>query len=227
MINQNTSCYIIAGHYGSGKTEIADNLALCFAKHKETVIADLDIVNPYFRTRECERLLAEYGVKVYSSNIHTNPYEDTPGIAPEISSCFLRRDRISLIDLGGDSAGARVLGRYKKIIPKDAEMWMVVNGNRHYTQDAKSALAYLKDMEAEALFRFTGLINNTHSCEETTVEDIKKGDHLVRELSEICGLPVIACCFRTDLSHTVQQLDTAGEKFPLTLMHRPQWMKYA
>ena len=134
MLDKQVSCYMIAGHYGSGKTEIADNLAVHFSQNgKETVIADLDIVNPYFRTRECQDVLEQYGVQVISNNFASSPYEDTPDLAPEIASCFFRTDRTNIIDVGGDPAEARVLGRYKKYMPEKYEMWMVINKRRYYT----------------------------------------------------------------------------------------------
>ena len=226
-MNRDTKCFIIAGHYGSGKTEIADNLALWFARGgQKTAIADLDIVNPYFRTRECEEALRDCGVEVVSSNFGASPYEDTPGLAPEIAACFLRTDRINVIDLGGDPAGARVLGRYKRYIPQSYEMWMVVNANRFYTRNAEAALKYLQDIETAAGLKFTGLINNTHCCEDTSVEDIQRGEALAEALSGLTGLPVVASCYMEGLTEEMQEVRTCGNKFPLALMHRPQWMRF-
>lgn len=219
-------CYVIAGHYGSGKTEVADNLALCAAgQGMETAIADLDIVNPYFRTRECEDALRSRGIKVISSNFYGSRYEDTPGLSPEIASCFLRRDRVNIIDLGGDPAGARVLGRYKLYLPEKYEMWLVLNKNRAATSTVQAAKGYLRDIEAAAGLRFTGIINNTHFCGATTAEDITTGSTLALELSALTGLPVIASCFAEGLG-SVQDAVIAGEAMPLRLLHRPRWMSF-
>ena len=227
MLDKQVSCYMIAGHYGSGKTEIADNLAVHFSRSgKETVIADLDIVNPYFRTRECQAVLEQYGVQVISSNFANSPYEDTPGLAPEIASCFFRTDRTNIIDVGGDPAGARVLGRYKKYMPEKYEMWMVINKRRYYTGTAVAALEYLRDIESSSGLHFTGLVNNTNCCEETTVSDLAEGDEMIQELSRITGLPVIAHCFPEQLNEQAGALKLGGDPLPLHLMHRPGWMKY-
>lgn len=227
MLDKGVNCYIIAGHYGSGKTELADNLAVYFSnQNKKTVIADLDIVNPYFRTRECEQELAQYGIEVVSSNFSRSPYEDTPGLAPELASCFFRTDRINVIDVGGDPAGARILRRYNQYMPEHYEMWMVVNRNRYYTGTAVAALEYLQDIENASGLKFTGLINNTHSCEETTTEDIKAGNEMIEELSRITRLPVVAYCYPETLEEIPKTLELKGDAMPLRLMHRPGWMKY-
>ncbi len=227
MFSSKKNCYIIVGHYGSGKTEIADNLAVRFASQgAETVIADLDIVNPYFRTRECQEELNALGVTVISSNFANNPYEDTPGLSPEIMSCFVKSDRTNIIDVGGDPAGARVLGRYRNYICDNYEMWFVVNKNRYYTGTALAGLEFLKDIEAVSGLKITGLINNTNSCEETTVEDIISGDEMVRELSQITGIPVVGSTYIKNLESEMSEKSVAGEKMILNLMHRPGWMKY-
>lgn len=227
MLDKESSCYIIAGHYGSGKTEIADNLAVYFSGlGKKTVIADLDIVNPYFRTRECEDVLGQYGIDVVSSNFANSPYEDTPGLAPEIASCFFRTDRTNIIDVGGDPAGAKVLGRYKKYMPEKYEMWMVINKRRYYTGSSVAVLEYFHDIEQSSGLHFTGLVNNTNCCEETTADDIKEGDAMVQEISRITGLPVTAYCYPKWLESSVCKLDLGGDALPLRLMHRPGWMKY-
>lgn len=227
MLDKQVKCYLIAGHYGSGKTEIADNLAAMLAENGEpTAIADLDIVNPYFRTRECREVLERSGVQVISSNFAGSPYEDTPGLVPEIASCFFRTDRTNIIDLGGDPAGARVLGRYKKYMPEKYEMWMVVNKRRYYTGTAIAALEYLRDIETVSGLRFTGLINNTNFCEETTAKDVADGDEMLLELSRITGLPIIAHSFPKQLEQDVLALKLNGKPLPLRLMHRPGWMKY-
>jgi len=226
-MEKKSACILIAGHYGSGKTEFADNLALHYAAQGEKVaIADLDIVNPFFRTRECEPILKEHGIEVYSSNLSDNPYEDTPGLAPEIASCFLRTDRVNIIDIGGDPAGARVLGRYKLYFPAKYEMWMVINANRRGTRDTDTAYRALREIEAAAGHSFTGLINNTHCCEETTADDLIRGTTMLEELAARTGLPVVASCYVHTMETALAACRLAGERFPMALLHRPNWMAY-
>lgn len=191
-----------------------------------TAIADLDIVNPYFRTRECEETLTAYGIQVYSSNFTESAYEDTPGMAPEIASCFIDRTRKNVIDVGGDPEGARVLGRYREYIPETYEMWLVVNANRYQTQNAQTVGAYLKSIEMTSRLKVTGLINNTHNCSETTVEDILRGQQIVREVASAEGIPPVAVCYERAMEKELEDFELAGERLVLSLYHRPGWMKY-
>lgn len=221
-------CVIIAGHSGSGKTEIADSLAVRFAREgRAAAIADLDIVNPYFRTRECEAELEKYGVEVISSSISGSPYEDTPALSPGIASCFFRTDRVNIIDLGGDPEGAVVLGRYAGCIRDGYDFWVVINANRYRTRTACEALSCLRSIESACGLAATGIINNTHACSESGVRDVLRGETVTGELSAMTGLPVVLTCFEEALSREMEGVATPGEKMPLRLLHRPRWMRSA
>lgn len=223
-MKKNHRIHIIAGHYGSGKTEFAVNYAIKRAEsHENVAVGDLDIVNPYFRSREKEIELKEKGIKVISSSIGYSSV-DVPALSPEIYSILQDENLEVVLDVGGNPNGARVLGRYHEYFKKDEyDMWMVVNGNRPETQDAKEVIKYIQSIQNTSRIFVTGLINNTHMLRETTKEDIIRGNQLVKEISQVTGLPII---YSAVIKEVVESIPTGieGEIFPLTLMMRPEWL---
>lgn len=182
---------IITGHYGAGKTEYAVNLALSLkGEGKRIALADLDIVNPYFRACERAELLRAAGVRMIVGACGGTM--DMPAIDPSV--LFLLQDRswTGILDLGGDPAGARVLGRFwGQLRAEEISLLFLVNANRPETRDPEGAMRYLRAIEAACGQRVTGLVNNTHLCEQTTAGEILKGAALVRSLSEAVGLPIV------------------------------------
>ena len=182
---------IITGHYGSGKTEYAVNLALHLAQTTENVaLADMDIVNPYFRSYEQAKRLEDSGIRVIVTSC--GGVADIPAINPEVMSIFQQEKWTGVLDIGGDPIGARVLARFApQLNPEDFDLLFVLNANRPETKDVESALQYMQGIEAECRQKVTGIVNNTHLCGETTAEDILKGARLAQQLSERTSLPVI------------------------------------
>ena len=182
---------IVTGHYGSGKTEYAVNLAEHLAAEMENVVlADLDIVNPYFRSYEQTKMLEEKGVKVIVTSC--GGVADIPALNPAVMSVFQDKKWIGVLDIGGDPIGARVLARFAHQIHEDEyDLLFVLNANRPETKDVESAINYMRGIEAECHLRVTGIVNNTHLCGETTVEEIFKGAALARAVSEETGLPIV------------------------------------
>lgn len=181
--------YIITGHYGSGKTEFAVNFALRLAQaEKSVVLADLDIVNPYFCSRERKEELEAAGVQTILPNKGNG---DLPALNPALLSLF-ESGRTGVMDVGGDPGGARVLGRFAariSVIPH--ELYCVLNFNRPETATPQAALRYLREIEASSNLRVTGLVHNTHLCTETTQEDILGGAKLAQETAALCRLPLV------------------------------------
>lgn len=183
---------IIVGGYGSGKTEIAVNLSRYLANTTscKIAIADLDIVNPYFRSREANQALEALGVRCI------NPtggefYADLPIILPEIKGAIERRDELLVLDVGGDDAGARVLSSLADSFEAGAyEMMIVLNGNRPFTSDVKGCMKMLGEIEQSSRLKFTGIISNTHLLDETTAQVVLDGLELARQVSKRSGLPV-------------------------------------
>lgn len=182
---------IITGHYGSGKTEFAVNYALALAASgKKTAIADLDIVNPYFRSREMEPMFIEKGIRVVSSSIKGRG-GDIPAISPEVLTLLQDKSYHAVLDVGGDKAGATALGRFHEYLDKEPyDMMFVINANRRQTNDKEGAVKYLRAIEEGSRQRVTALVNNTHLCGETTLEDILRGQKVCEEVSQALGLPI-------------------------------------
>ena len=182
---------IVTGHYGSGKTEYAVNLAMDMAGKMENVaLADLDIVNPYFRSYEQTKMLEDAGVKVIVTSC--GGVADIPALNPAVMSIFQQEKWNGVLDIGGDPIGARVLARFAHMIREgEYDLLFVLNANRPETKDVESALNYMRAIESECHLKVTGIVNNTHLCQETVLEEIFKGADLARALSEKTGLPIV------------------------------------
>ncbi len=216
---------IIVGHYGSGKTEFAVNYALKLSESCEKVtIVDLDIVNPYFRSREKKPLFTEKGIELISNSFNKDITAELPSLAANIHAPLQNPDRQVILDVGGDASGARTLARYKKFFTKDSyDLFFVVNANRPETDTFDKVLEYIQSIEAQTAISVTGLINNTHMLENTTVEDVLKGNTLITQLSEHLEIPVkYTCCIESiskDLPEEIQ-----GELFIIQMIMREKWM---
>ncbi len=183
---------IFAGHYGSGKTNIAINYAFRLKEHNGNVaIADLDIVNPYFRTKDAESILEDNGIKLISSP-YANSNVDTPALPAETYSIIHDKSISAVIDVGGDDRGALALGRYAEAIvsENDYEMLFVVNKYRYLTKTADETIEVMREIEDAGKVKFTGIVNNSNLGEETTSEDVLESMDYANEISAKTGLPV-------------------------------------
>lgn len=183
---------LFAGHYGSGKTNVAVNYALRMKKIFEKVtVADIDIVNPYFRTKDGEKILNECGIELISSE-YANSNVDLPALPPELYSITQKRDTAAVIDVGGDDRGALALGRYSSQIADENNyhMFLVINMYRPETRDAKSTYEIMREIEESGGLRFTAVVNNSNLGEETEPEDVLKSVGYAKEVSELTGLPI-------------------------------------
>ncbi|MBQ1262988.1 MAG: P-loop NTPase [Oscillospiraceae bacterium] len=184
---------IFSGHYGSGKTNIAVNYALKLRKEGlEVSIADIDIVNPYFRTRDSEKELKEAGVQLVALPF-ANSNVDLPSLPSEVYGLVQRRDKSVVIDLGGDERGALALGRFTPYIREENsyDMFFVVNFYRPLTKTADEAIEALLEIENAAGLKFTGIVNNSNVGADTTKEDVEKTFEKANELSLKTGLPLV------------------------------------
>lgn len=183
---------LFAGHYGSGKTNIAVNYALHLAKEgKKVCIADLDIVNPYFRTKDSERELDEAGITLVSPK-YANSNVDLPALPAESYRLVQDKATYGIMDIGGDDRGAYALGRYAEAIKaeNDYRMVFVVNFYRPLTSTADDAIEIMREIEAAAGLKFTCIVNNSNIGKETTTETVMASLDLLQELSVKTGLPV-------------------------------------
>ena len=213
---------IITGHYGTGKTEFAVNLALAMAAEGERVmVADLDIVNPYFRSRERRDTLEQAGVQLISSSQACSD-ADVPSLPAELLTIFENRDLRGILDIGGDPVGARVLARFRpKILAEDFQLLYVLNAHRPEVREPENAIAYLRGIEATTGLPCTGIINNTHLCGETTAADIRKGAALAAEVSRQTGIPVLC---HVAVERLADQLPDLPETvFPIAIQMKKPW----
>ncbi|MBE6977281.1 MAG: hypothetical protein E7438_01375 [Ruminococcaceae bacterium] len=213
---------IVTGHYGSGKTEYAVNLALHLAQdHENVALADMDIVNPYFRSYEQAKMLEDAGIRVIVTSC--GGIADIPAINPEVMSIFQQEKWTGVLDIGGDPIGARVLARFApQLKPEDFDLLFVLNANRPETKDVESALQYMRGIEAECRQKVTGIVNNTHLCGETTAEEILKGARLAQELSERTSLPVIHHAVQRKFVEQVQN-KLSEPVLPMNIYMKKPW----
>ena len=213
---------IITGHYGTGKTEFAVNLALAMAWEGTSVIlADLDIVNPYFRSRERRSLLEEAGVRLISSSQACSD-ADVPALPAELLTILEDRSLRGVLDIGGDPVGARVLARFQpKIVQEDYQLIYVLNANRPEVRDREKAISYLRGIEATTGLACTGIVNNTHLCGETTEDEIRKGAALAAEVSKETGIPVL--CHVAEEKFVSALSDLPEAVFPITIKMKKPW----
>ena len=208
---------LFAGHYGSGKTNIAVNYAFHLRSlGKPVALGDLDIVNPYYRAKDSERELSQAGIRVIAS-AYANSNVDVPALPQEMYSLTEDRGTYAVLDIGGDDRGALALGRYMPAIAEenDYDLLFVFNRSRPLTRDAESAYVILREIEAACGLRFTGIVNNTNLGRETVPETILSSMDSVRELSRISNLPLLFTAVRSDLAPVLPH--DIGEVFPITL----------
>ena len=185
---------LFAGHYGSGKTNIAVNYALLLAREgKKVCIADLDIVNPYFRTKDSQKELEAAGIDLISPQ-YANTNVDLPALPAEAYRLVTDKSSYGIMDIGGDDRGAYALGRFVPSIleENDYRMVFVANASRPLTRTAEDAMEVMREIEAACGLRFTDLINNTNLGSETTAETVLGAVSYMEELSRLSGLPVFA-----------------------------------
>ena len=211
---------IVTGHYGTGKTEFSVNLALSLAKeHPNVTLADLDIVNPYFRSRERKTLLAEHGVTLISSS-QACADADVPSLPPQLLGLLDDRSRRGVLDIGGDPTGARVLARFRPRIEKeDHQLLFVLNANRPEVRTPEDAIRYLRSIESVTGLICTGIVNNTHLCGETTAEDIRRGAALADAVSQETGIPVLCHTALETLAGELEDLPL----FPIRIYMKKPW----
>lgn len=213
---------IVVGHSGSGKTEWAVNLALALQElGHPTALADLDVVNPYFRSRERRELLMDRGVRLVATS-QACVDADVPAMPPELNTLLQDERLYSVLDIGGGPGGVRVLGRYRpKLAVLPHRVCFVLNANRPDTNTLEGALESLWAIQDTLGLSVTHIVHNTHLCRETTVEDICAGAELARAVSERCGLPIL--CHVVHHRLLSQLPDLKELVFPIRLYMNKPW----
>jgi hypothetical protein len=204
---------IFTGPFGSGKTEIAVNYALHLNRHGEKVgLVDLDIVNPYFRSRALSQWLKEAGIDLVST------------LSPRIFSFLQSPDHQVIFDVGGDPVGARVLGRFQPYFQTNPyRLWLVVNPYRPGYEEPERIVDLAREVEAASRLEIAGLIDNSNLGKLTDQKVRTEGAALVQAAATRLEVPVV---FRTYTDQAfLTELEQAGAEriFPLNLYMLPPW----
>ncbi len=221
---------LLLGDYGSGKTEVAVNLALSLAAVEgegKVAIADLDLVNPYFRCREASEPMEAAGVEVIMPR-EGHQFADLPILLPGVKGLLQRPagEGRAVLDVGGDEVGSRVLSALGPVLdPALHGVWFVLNRNRPFCDTADGCLDVIRGIEASAQMKISGLVSNTHLMDETSAEMITEGAALSREVAARLGVELQLVGVMEPL---VEQLDREQIGAPLLVMRRlmvPPWLR--
>ena len=211
---------LFAGHYGSGKTNIAVNYALQLANEgKQVCIADLDIVNPYFRTADSAETFRKAGIQLISPQF-ANTNVDLPALPAEAYRLVEDHSTYGIMDIGGDDRGAYALGRYVPFIKEENNyrMIFVANCYRPLTATAEDALEVMREIESACGLAFTDIVNNSHLGNYTDETTLRDSLSYMDALSRLSGLPVYFTSVRADLAPSVSQ--SIPNVFPLHLQEK-------
>ena len=214
---------IFSGHYGSGKTNVAVNYALWLKNQGgDVAIADLDIVNPYFRTKDSMAVLSENGIKLISSEF-ANSNVDVPALPAETYGMLHNKNQRCVIDVGGDDRGALALGRYSDGILEDGdyELLFVINKYRPLTRNADMTLEIMAEIENACHMKFTAIVNDSNIGDDTSVDDVLSSVSYANEVSKKAGIPVKMTCVRRDLYEEL--LGKIENLMPIDLFVRQTW----
>ena len=187
---------IICGHYGSGKTTFSINYALYLRNQtsKDIYIADLDVVNPYFRSREHFDYLKDKNIKVIGSYLPQSG-ADLPAVSAEVYTLFNNKNIIGIVDMGGNSAGSLSFATFRDNVDiEETDIIFILNANREENSTLEFALGHFNSIETTLGLKITGIVNNTHLMNDTTIEDINKGELISGELSKEKNIPVKFTC---------------------------------
>lgn len=229
--------WVLVGAFGSGKSELALNMAVCKAAQEPCTLIDLDVINPYFRTSERFDVLNAAGVELISPPFAMQKIEIL-SVSPRVYSAFTPGEGSVIFDVGGDHIGAVALGQYKpnfNAIPQERlNVLFVVNPLRPLASDLPGALSLLDKIQQVSRLSITGIVNNANLAEQTTLSHLVDGYELVRELSKKTGVPVWGTCGTGEVLEAFQQyasshqLDEAyiGQYYPIEVMMHRSWDKF-
>ncbi len=212
---------IITGHYGSGKTNLAVNLAVqAHREGRSVAVVDLDIVNPYFRTADFKGLFEEKGIKLIAPDF-ANSNLDIPSIQFDLEQIASNEDCL-IIDVGGDDAGAVALGRYAEALSAygdDIDMLYVINQRRYLTATPDETVSLMYEIENASRMKHTAIVNNTNLGNETTLEIIEESAKFAYEVSEKTGLLIAFTVFPEECAELTENPDA----YPVKVYVKPIW----
>lgn len=228
MIGTDKRIRIVTGCYGSGKTEFAVNYAMklrdYLPKDRKIAIADLDIVNVYFRSREKKKEMQDAGIYVIASSIEGDAV-DVPAVSGALTTPIKDPACEYIVDLGGNDVGTMVMGRMKPLLKEEeVDFLMVVNIYRPDTATPEGVIAEMKKIQSAAGIKVTGFINNTNLVRETTPECLIAGDAVLKEVEKRIGVPVKYVSYVEELLNGDYPKGLSGEQFPMKFYMRQTWM---
>ena len=185
----------VLGYYGSGKSEVSINLAL---NNKTKYLVDLDIVNPYFRSREVSKLLNKHNIRVISSDCKEANFLDMPYISKDAWLPLSDYHHKTIYDIGGSDVGAKVLRQFD-INYEHTNIWFVINVFRPETSTVQKILEVMYAIEKSSGYKVTGLINNSNLLSKTTTNDIVYGQNIISEVSRISKIDFILTTYDKDI----------------------------
>ena len=215
---------IFVGSFGSGKTEIAINYSIyCRKSYSQVAIVDLDIVNPYFRTREAKDALNVEGIRVIAPEGNLF-YAELPIISPEIKGLIQDSNYHLILDLGGDDTGTVVLGNFKSFIEgSDYEMLLVVNSYRPFTQNIPQIKQMAREIENTSRLKISGIVSNPNLSSQTDEETIKQGHILIKQASRKLKVPIKFICINERFSQKIKTEDFEEPIFYLKRFMKLPW----
>lgn len=225
-LNEFNRITVVTGHYGSGKTNFAVNLALQMKKSgKKVTMVDLDIVNPYFRTSDFKELLDGAGIQTILP-MYANSNLDIPSLPAAVNSVFDDDSRCVVIDVGGDDAGAIALGRYAGEFEKSGyDMLYVINKRRYLTREPEEALDLLHEIEAVSRLKATAIVNNTNLGSLTTLDILLDSIPFAKETGRIAKLPILTHCLPRELANEDSCKLDGVTVFPVDILVKTIWNK--
>ena len=199
---------IVLGHYGSGKTNFAVNLALQRrAAGAQVALCDLDIVNPYFRSADFADRMQQEGIEMVSPSF-AGSNVDVPALTGRLDALLANPDRQVIVDVGGDDAGAIAVGRYaRKLLPQEPTVLYVVSACRPVTNTPQAALEILREIEYASHVKATHIVNCTNLGKETDAQTIRSSLEYIDQLCRISGLPLCCHAVRSDLADQLKDID--------------------
>ncbi|MBC8584394.1 nucleotide-binding protein [Youxingia wuxianensis] len=224
MVTNLKRIVVIVGHYGSGKTNLAVNLALDIKKKtKDVVLVDLDIVNPYFRSADFQTLMEKHGIEMITPT-YAKSNLDIPALTGQLDAAICTQKHL-IIDVGGDDAGAAALGRYSHEIEEagGCDLLYVVNGYRYLTRTSKEAAEILQEIQKISRLKVTGVVNNSNLADITTADDVVSTHQFALQTAQEYQVPLLFTSVKEDLAKQVKALMPGQKVYPVKIFVKKPW----